>query len=110
MSVKQRAFLGALLLFGGLLVAFGAGVTKSNNRIKYEMDLEKQKPDPRVPDNGAANVALGLGILISAAGPFLLASALRDMTQQIGEAQSSAELKMRLAVEEKRDPKPKAGA
>jgi hypothetical protein len=105
MSVKQRAFIGALLLFGGLLIAFGAGLTRSNNRIKYEMDLEKRKPDPRVPENGAANVVLGLGVVIAAAGPFLIVGAMRDMRRQIGEAQSSAELRMRLAVEEKRDPK-----
>ena len=107
MSIKQRAFLGALLLFGGVLIAFGAGVTKSNNRIKYELDLEKRKPDPRVPENGAANVVLGVGLVLAACGPFLIGSALRDMRQQIGEAQSNAELRMRLAVEEKKDPKPK---
>lgn len=107
MSTKQRALLGAVLLFGGLLIAFGAGITKSNNRIKYEMDLENQKPHPRVPENGAANVLLALGLLTAAAGPFLLVVAMRDMRQQIGEAQSNAELRMRLAVEEKRDPKPK---
>ena len=108
MSIRKRALIGAILLFGGLLIAFGAGMTKSNARIRYELDLEKQKPDPRVPENGAANVFLVLGILVSVAGPFLIVSALRDMTHEIGQAQSTAELKMRMAVDEKRDPKPKA--
>ena len=108
MSIRRRALLGALLLFGGLLVVLGAGVTKSNARIRYEMDLQKQRPQPRVPENGTANVFMALGLLVAAAGPFLIVSALRDMRQQIGEAQSSAELRMRMAVEEKRDPKPKA--
>lgn len=107
MSIKQRALFGAIALFGGLLIAFGAGITRSNNRIKYEMDLEKQKANPRVPENGTANVFMALGIAAAAAGPFLILSAMRDMRQQIGEAQSNAELRMRLAVDEKRDPKPK---
>jgi len=108
MSIRQRALIGAILLFGGLLIAFGAGMSKSNARIRYELDLEKQKPNPRVPENGTANVFIVLGLLASAAGPFLLVSALRDMTREIGAAQSSAELKMRMAVDEKRDSKPKA--
>jgi len=108
MSIRRRALIGAILMFGGLLIAFGAGMTKSNHRIQYELDLEKQKPDPRVPENGAANVVLVLGILMSLAGPFLIVSAMRDMTQEIGQAQSTAELKMRMAVDEKRDPKSKA--
>jgi hypothetical protein len=108
MSIRQRALIGAILLFGGLLIAFGAGMSKSNARIRYELDLEKQKPNPRVPENGTANVFIVLGLLAAAAGPFLLVSALRDMTREIGAAQSSAELKMRMAVDEKRDSKPKA--
>jgi hypothetical protein len=108
MSIRQRALIGAILLFGGLLIAFGAGMTKSNNRIQYELDLEKQKPDPRVPQNGTANVFLVLGLLAAAAGPFLIFSAMRDMTREIGQAQSTAEMKMRMAVDEKRDAKPKA--
>ena len=107
MSIRKRALIGAILLFGGLLMAFSAGMTKSNARIQYELDLEKQKPNPRVPENGTANVFLVLGLLVAAAGPFLIVSAVRDMTREIGAAQSSAELKMRMAVDEKRDPKPK---
>ncbi len=105
MSIKQRALIGAILFFGGLLIAFGAGMTKANNRIKYELDLEKHKPDPRVPENGAANVFMVLGLLVSAAGPFLIVSAMRDMNREIGQAQSAAEMKMRMAVDDKK-PKP----
>jgi hypothetical protein len=107
MSIKQRALIGALAFFGGLLVMLGASLTKTNAQITYEMDLEKKRPDPRVPENGVANVFLGIGVLLTVAGPFLIVSAWRDMSRQIGEAQSSAEMRMRLAVEEKRDPKPK---
>jgi hypothetical protein len=105
MSIKQRALIGAILFFGGLLIAFGAGMTKANHRIQYELDLEKQRPDPRVPENGAANVFMVLGLLVSAAGPFLIVSAMRDMNREIGQAQSAAEMKMRMAVDDK---KPKA--
>jgi hypothetical protein len=108
MSIRKRALIGAILLFGGLLVAFGAGMTKSNARIRYELDLEKQRPNPRVPENGTANVFMVLGILMSLSGPFLIVSAMRDMRQEIGSAQSAAELKMRMAVDEKRGPNPKA--
>ena len=108
MSIRKRALIGAILLFGGLLIAFGAGMTKSNARIRYELDLEKQKPNPRVPENGAANVFMVLGILLSLSGPFLIVTAMRDMSREIGSAQSAAEMKMRMAVDEKRDSKPKA--
>jgi len=108
MSIRQRALVGAVLLFGGMLIAFGAGMSKSNARIRYELDIEKQRPNPRVPENGAANVIMVLGILMSLSGPFLIVSAMRDMRQEIGHAQSAAEMKMRMAVDEKRDSKPKA--
>ena len=67
MSIRKRALIGAIMLFGGLLMAFSAGMTKSNARIQYEMDLEKQRPDPRVPENGTANVFLVLGLLVAKA-------------------------------------------
>jgi hypothetical protein len=107
MSLRMRATVGAILLFGGLLLAFGAGMTKSNHRLQYERDLERHRPDPRVPENGVANVLLVMGLLIAGAGPVLLVSAMRDMTRQIGDAQSRAESLMRTEVAVKRDANPK---
>jgi hypothetical protein len=107
MSIRRRATLGALMLFGGLLIALGAGVTKSNARIQYERDIERNRPEPRVPHNGAANVVMVLGLLVTAAGPVLLFSAMRDMSREIGSAQSRAENAMRMELKVKRDPKPK---
>ena len=49
--------------------------------------------------------AVRRGLLVAAAGPFLIVSAMRDMTREIGQAQSTAEMKMRMAVDDK---KPKA--
>ena len=108
MSTKGRATLAALMLFGGLLIAVGAGVTKSNMRIQFERDLQRHRPEPRVPENGAVNVVLGLGLLMAAVGVFLIGTSIRDMAREIGDAQSQAEDRMKREVAEKRDPNPKA--
>ncbi|MBI3855489.1 MAG: hypothetical protein HY293_07335 [Planctomycetes bacterium] len=108
MSTKGRSTVAALLLFGGLLIAVAAGVTKSDARIQYERDVARQRPDPRVPQNGFANVVMALGFLVAAGGICLIGLSLRDMTRDINAAQSQAEARMRMEVAEKRDPKPKA--
>lgn len=107
MSIRGRTVLGALLLFGGLLLAFGAGITKSDARIQYEIDLERHRPDPRVPDNTVANLVLVVALAVAAAGPFVIFSAFRDMGRQIGEAQTRSESQMRMEVTVKRETKPK---
>lgn len=107
MSIRRRALVGALALFGGLLIAAGAVMWKSNARFIYQLDLERQKPNPRIPSDGGPNVVLVLGLLVAASGPFIIVRAMREMKRQIGEAQSGAEMRMRMAVDEKRDPKPK---
>jgi hypothetical protein len=107
MSIRRRATLGALMFFGGLLIALGAGMTKSNARIQYERDLERHRPEPRIPRTAGASVVLVLGLLVAAAGPVLILSAVRDMTREIGDAQSRAEAALRIEVNAKRDPKAK---
>jgi len=107
MSIRGRAILGAMLLFGGLLLVAGAGVYKSSDRIRYERNVERQSGDRTPPSRVGPNLLMLLGGLTSAAGLVLVGFATRDMVQEIGSAGSAAERAMQREVMEKRDPKPK---
>jgi hypothetical protein len=94
-------------MFGCLLMAFGAGMTKSNARIQYERDLERHRPEPRMPSPTGANILLGVSLAAAVVGLVMIVSAVRDTTRQIGEVRSKVETQMRLEVSVKRDPKTK---
>ncbi len=79
MSIKGRSILGALLLFGGLLLIAGAGVYKSSDRIRYERNIERQKGDLSIPARTGPNVLMIVGGLASVGGLVLIGFAARDM-------------------------------
>lgn len=114
MSIRSRATAGAIALFGGLLLALAGSVTKSDHRLQYERDLGRHEKEPeRYPDAPPASGTAGttavilVGLALAAGGAVPIVSALRSMTQEIGQAQSRAEAAMREAVLQKRDPDPK---
>ena len=68
-------------------------VWKSSDRIRYERDVERQKPDPAPPQTLGGNLSMGLGVvLLSRAWESCLA--FRDVSRQLGEAGSKAEAAM----------------
>ena len=101
MSLKGRATLGAIAVCIGLLMVVTGSVSKSTEQIKYQRDLERKKENPEVPTPGRWNVLMGVGWLLAAGGFGVVALAVRDMTRQIGDLQSSAEMKMRMEVAQK---------
>ena len=107
MSNRLRSVLGAFAFCGGLLFVVGGSIYKSSDRIRYERDLERHKPNPELPQTAGGNVFMALGALLAAGGTGALAFSLRDMARQIGEAQSRAEASMRMEVSAKREAKPK---
>jgi hypothetical protein len=107
MSIRGRSVWGAILLFGGLLVAMGAGVYKSSDRIRYERDVERKKPDPAPPGAAGPNVVMILGGIASLGGLALIGVAARDMLSEIGQAGTKAEDALQRELLQKRDPKPK---
>ena len=108
MSIRGRAILGALALFGGLLLVAGAGVYKSSDRIRFERNTEQQRGDLTPPSRSGPNVLMILGGLASAGGLVMIGFSARDMVAEIGSAGSAAERAMHRELMEKRDPKPKA--
>jgi hypothetical protein len=104
MSIKLRSILGAVALFGGLLLMMSGSVWKSSDRIRYQRDLERKVPDPVPPQTTGGNVSLVLGLFVTVAGAGVLGVAVRDMARQIDQAGSNAEAAMRRAVMDKRDP------
>ena len=107
MSIRVRAILGAVALFSGLLLLMGGSVWKSSDRIRYQRDVERRKPDPPPPETLGGNVSMGLGLVVSLAGVGILAWSFRDLAGQLAEAKSNAEAAMQRALLEKRDPKSK---
>jgi hypothetical protein len=107
MSIRGRAIVGALLFFGGLLIAVGAGVYKSSDRIRYEHNVEKQAGDQTPPSGTGPNVLLILGALAALGGVALIGLTAREMLAQIGAASAGAEAKMQRELLDQRDPKPK---
>jgi len=107
MSIRVRSVLGAVALFGGILLLVSGGVWKSSDRIRYQRDVERQKPDPKPPQTLGGNVSMGLGVVVSLAGLGVLGMTFRDMARQLGEAGLNAEAAMQRALLEKRDPKTK---
>jgi drug/metabolite transporter (DMT)-like permease len=107
MSIRLRSVLGAVALFGGILLLVSGGVWKSSDRIRYEREVEHHKPDPKPPQTLGGNVSMGLGVIASLAGLVVLGVAFRDMARQLGEAGLNAEAAMQRALLEKRDPKTK---
>jgi len=107
MSIKLRSILGAVALFGGILLLVSGSVWKSSDRIRYQRDVERQKADPMPPQTLGGNLSMGLGVVSSLAGLGILTVAFRDMARQLGEAGSKAEAAMQRALLEKRDPKTK---
>ena len=108
MTVRARAIFGALLFCGGLLFATGGSVYKSSDRIRYQRDVDRHKPDPLPAQTAGGNFSIGLGLVCSVGGAVLLGFAFRDMVRQIGDAQSRAEAAMRMETAAPREPKPKA--
>ena len=112
MSIRRRATLGAAALFGGLLVSLGAWVTRSDAQLQYQLDQKRHEADPEhhpappPPRSPVAGALLVLGLVSALSGPVLIFGAMRDMTRDIGDAQLRAEAAMRLAIQEKRPPKP----
>ena len=107
MSIKLRSIVGAVALFGGILFLVSGSVWKSSDRIRYERDVERQKPDPAPPQTLGGNVSMGLGVLLSLSGLGVLGMAFRDVFRQLGEAGLKAEAAMQRDLQEKRDPKTK---
>lgn len=107
MSIRGRSILGAVALFGGLLLFAGAAVYKSSDRIRYERDVERKKPDPEPPARTGPHLLMGVGGLLSLGGVGLVALATRDMIAEIGAAGSAAERSLQRELTDKRDPKPK---
>jgi len=108
MSLKARATLGAIALCIGLLMVVTGSVSKSTEKIKYQRDLDRKVANPVVPTPGLWNAVMAVGWLLAAGGSVIVVLALRDMTRQIGDIQSSAEMRMRMEVAQKQEqPKPK---
>src|SRR5262245_9637189 len=112
MTIRGRSVFGALMFFGGLLLLTYFGVSKSSARIDYQRFLEKKARGEQVqetppPSNGAANVMMAVGALISLGGVAFIGVAVRDMVAQIGEAGSHAENALQRELMQNRDPKPK---
>jgi len=110
MSIRGRAILGALALFGGLLLVSGAGVYKSSVRINFERRVERKDPqvDPaQPPSKTGSNLLMVLGGLASLGGLVLIGMAAREMVAEIGSAGSAAERALQRELMEKKDPKPK---
>jgi drug/metabolite transporter (DMT)-like permease len=107
MSIRSRSVWGAILLFGGLLILVGAGVYKSSDRIRYDREVERKKPDPEPPSRTGPNILMILGGVASAGGLALVGWAARDMVAEIGQAGSKAEDALQRELIQKRDPKPK---
>jgi hypothetical protein len=108
MSIKGRSILGAIALFGGILLMVSGSVWKSSDRIRYQRDVERKKPDPPPPATAGGNVSIGIGLLLTAAGVGVVGLAIRDMAREIDQAGSNAEAALHRAVREKRPPDPKA--
>ena len=109
MSLKGRATLGAVAICLGLLMVVTGSVSKSTDAIKYERDLSRGKAAPEPPSRGGWNVLMGVGWVLAAGGAAIVVFALRDMTRQIGDIQSNAEMRMRMEVAPKQEqPKPKS--
>ena len=106
MSIRLRAVVGAVALFGGLLFVIGGSIYKSSDRIRYDRAVEHHKHNPEPPQTAGGNFFMILGSLSAAAGAVVVAFALRDMVRQIGEAQSRAETALRMEGAAKRDPMP----
>ena len=107
MSIKLRSILGALALFGGILLVMGGSVWKSSDRIRYQRDVERKKPDPIPASTTGGNASMVLGAILSVAGVGVLGVSFRDMARQIDHAGSNAEAAMHRAVQDKRDPNAK---
>jgi hypothetical protein len=107
MSLKGRATLGAIAICIGLLMVVTGSVSKSTEQIKYQRDLERKKDSPELPSPGLWNAVMALGWILSAGGSVIVGFAARDMTRQISDIQSKAEMRMRMEVAQKQDPKPK---
>ena len=101
MSLKGRATLGAIAVCLGLLMVVGGSVSKSTEQIKYQRDLERKKDNPEPPRPALWNAMMAVGWLLAAGGTVIVVFALRDMTRQIGEIQSNAEMRMRMEVAQK---------
>jgi hypothetical protein len=83
-------------------------VSKSTETIKYQRDLERKKDNPALPTPGLWNAVMGVGWLLAAGGTVIVVLAVRDMTRQIGDIQSKAEMNLRMEVAQKQEqPKPK---
>jgi len=108
MSIRLRSVLGALTFCGGLLFVVGGSVYKSSDRIRYDRAIEHHKPNPEPPQTTGGNVFMGLGAVMAVVGAVGLAFSIRDMTRQIGEAQSRVEASLRMEVSAKRETKPKS--
>jgi len=108
MSIFKRSILGSLLFFGGLLLAAGAGVYKSSDRIRYERQIERKEPaQPVPPARTGPNLLMALGGLVAVGGLGMIGLAARDMVQEIGSAGTSAERALERALLEKKPPPPK---
>jgi hypothetical protein len=107
MSIKLRSILGAVALFGGILLLVSGSVWKSSDRIRYQRDVERQKRDPVPPQTLGGNLSMGLGVVFSLSGLGVIAWAFRDVSRQLGEAGMKAEAAMQRDLQEKRDPKMK---
>ena|SRR6185503_3647042 len=106
MTMKARATLAALLLSIGLLTVVGASSFRSTAMIKHERAVGRgETSDP--PNPSSYTPAIAIGWLLAAAGAVMLGLTLRDMTRQIGEIQSRAEIQLRMEATAKSDPKPK---
>ncbi len=107
MSIRMRATLGAIVFCLGILLAIGGSVEKSSEKMRYEREVQKQKPDPRPADTTTGTVVSIVGLLLIAAGAGVIGFAFRDVTRDIREAQSRAEMSLRSEIAQKRDSKPK---
>ncbi len=107
MSIKLRSVLGAVALFGGILLMMGGSVWKSSDRIRYQRDVDRKKPDPMLPSTAGGNGAMVLGGILTIAGVGVLGVSFRDMARQIDQAGSNAEAALHRAVLDKRDPNAK---
>jgi len=104
MSIKGRSILGAVALFGGILLMVSGSVWKSSDRIRYQRDVDRKAADPRPPATAGGNFSLALGALLTVAGVGVVGVAFRDMAREIDRAGSNAEAALHRAVQEKRDP------
>ncbi|HLY12234.1 MAG TPA: hypothetical protein VKW04_23225 [Planctomycetota bacterium] len=107
MSIRGRSILGALALFGGILLMLSGTLWKSSDRIRYQRDLLQKKVDPPPPQSLGGNVAMIVGLLAAAGGAGLIGVAIRDVTREIDQAGSNAERSLQRALQDKSGPDPK---